>query len=81
MNNTQEQIRFTVNIVLGNDDEANFTYSIDGKEVTGGGVVRTKTAGVYTQYTAIHSLQTIQTEVQTRVSENPSRHRVLFDAR
>ena len=47
MNNTQEQIHFTVNIVLGSDDEANFTYSIDGKEVTGGGVVRTETAGIY----------------------------------
>ncbi|AQQ00459.1 DUF1888 domain-containing protein [Pseudoalteromonas aliena] len=47
MNNTQEQILFTVNIVLNSDDEANFTYSINGKEVTGGGVVRTETAGVY----------------------------------
>ncbi|TMP66967.1 DUF1888 domain-containing protein [Pseudoalteromonas sp. S1609] len=47
MNNTQEQIHFTVNIVLDNDGEANFTYSINGKEVTGGGVVRTETAGVY----------------------------------
>ena len=47
MNNTQEQINFTVNIVLSSDDEANFTYSIDGKEVTGGGVVRTETAGIY----------------------------------
>ncbi len=47
MNNTQELIHFTVNIVLGSDDEANFTYSIDGKEVTGGGVVRTETAGIY----------------------------------
>jgi len=47
MNNTQEQIQFTVKIVLGNDDKANFTYFIDGKEVTGGGVVRTETAGVY----------------------------------
>ena len=47
MNNTQEQIHFTVNIVLNSDDEANFTYSIDGKKVTGGGVVRTETAGIY----------------------------------
>ena len=47
MNNTQEQIHFTVNIVLGSDNEANFTYSIDGKNVTGGGVVRTETAGIY----------------------------------
>jgi len=47
MNNTQEQIHFTVNIVLGNDGEANFTYSINGNEVTGGGVVRTETAGIY----------------------------------
>ena len=47
MNNTQEQIHFTVKIVLDNDNEANFTYSIDGKEVTGGGVVRTETAGIY----------------------------------
>lgn len=47
MNNTQEQIHFTVKIVLGNDDKANFTYSIDDKEVTGGGVVRTETAGIY----------------------------------
>ena len=47
MNNTQEQIHFKVNIVLGNDGEANFTYSINGNEVTGGGVVRTETAGIY----------------------------------
>lgn len=47
MNNTQEQIHFTVKIVLGNDDKANFTYFIDGKEVTGGGIVRTETAGIY----------------------------------
>ena len=47
MNNTQEQIHFTVIIVLGNDGEANFTYSINGNEVTGGGVVRTETAGIY----------------------------------
>ena len=47
MNNTQEQIHFTVNIALGSDNEANFTYSVDGKEVTGGGVVRTETAGIY----------------------------------
>tara|TARA_B110000211_G_scaffold175749_1_gene198667 strand:- start:161 stop:544 length:384 start_codon:yes stop_codon:yes gene_type:complete len=47
MNNTQEQIHFTVKIVLDSDNEANFTYSIDGKEVTGGGVVRTETAGIY----------------------------------
>jgi|TARA_B100001059_G_scaffold143647_1_gene143596 hypothetical protein len=47
MNNTQEQIHFAVNIVLGSDDEANFTYSIDGKKVAGGGVVRTETAGIY----------------------------------
>ncbi|TMP75567.1 MULTISPECIES: DP-EP family protein [unclassified Pseudoalteromonas] len=47
MNNTQAQIHFTVNIVLGSDNEANFTYSIDGKNVTGGGVVRTETAGIY----------------------------------
>jgi hypothetical protein len=47
MNNTQEQIHFTVNIVLDSDGEANFTYSVDGKEVTGGGVVRTETAGIY----------------------------------
>ncbi len=47
MNNTQEQIHFTVNIVLGSDGEANFTYSIDGKKVTGGGIVRTETAGIY----------------------------------
>ena len=47
MNNTQEQIHFTVKIVLSNDDKANFTYFIDGKEVTGGGVVRTETTGVY----------------------------------
>ena len=47
MNNTQEQIHFTVNIVLSNDDKANFTYFIDNKEVTGGGVVRTETAGTY----------------------------------
>ncbi|EGI74319.1 hypothetical protein PH505_ah00380 [Pseudoalteromonas distincta] len=31
MNKTQEQINFTVNIVLDSDNEANFTYSIDGK--------------------------------------------------
>ena len=31
MNNTQEQIHFTVNIVLDSDGEANFTYSVDGK--------------------------------------------------
>lgn len=47
MNNTQEQIHFAVNIVLDNDGETNFTYSIDGKKVTGGGVVRTETAGIY----------------------------------
>ena len=47
MNNTQEKIHFTVNIVLDSDNEANFTYSIDGKKVTGGGVVRTETAGIY----------------------------------
>ena len=47
MNNTQEQINFTVKIALDNDGEANFTYSINGKEVTGGGVVRTETAGIY----------------------------------
>jgi len=47
MNNTQEQIHFTVNIVLDSDGEANFTYFIDGKEVTGGGIVRTETAGIY----------------------------------
>lgn len=47
MNNTQEQIHFEVNIVLDNDGEANFTYSINGNEVTGGGVVRTETAGIY----------------------------------
>ena len=47
MNNTQVQIHFTVKIVLDNDGEANFTYSIDGKKVTGGGVVRTETAGIY----------------------------------
>jgi len=47
MNNTQEQIHFTVNIVLDSDGEANFTYFIDAKEVTGGGVVRTETAGIY----------------------------------
>ena len=47
MNNTQEQIHFTVNIVLDSDGEANFTYSINDKEVTGGGVVRTETAGIY----------------------------------
>lgn len=47
MNNTQEKIHFTVNIVQGTDNEANFTYSINDKEVTGGGVVRTETAGIY----------------------------------
>ncbi|WP_193049074.1 DP-EP family protein [Pseudoalteromonas undina] len=40
-------MQFTVKIVLDNDDKANFTYFIDGKEVTGGGVVRTETAGIY----------------------------------
>jgi len=47
MNYTQEQIHFTVNIVLSSDDDTNFTYFINGKEVTGGGVVRTETAGIY----------------------------------
>lgn len=47
MNNTQEQIHFTVNIVLDSDDKANFTYSMNDKKATGGGVVRTETAGIY----------------------------------
>ncbi|MDN3376922.1 MULTISPECIES: DP-EP family protein [unclassified Pseudoalteromonas] len=47
MNTTQEQINFTVNIELDSNDKANFTYFKDNKEVTGGGVVRTETAGIY----------------------------------
>ena len=47
MDNTQEQIHFTVNIELDSNDNANFTYFKDNKEVSGGGVVRTETAGIY----------------------------------
>ena len=47
MNNTQEQINFTVNIELDNNNNANFTYFRDNKEVSGGGVVKTETAGIY----------------------------------
>ncbi|MBE0376126.1 DP-EP family protein [Pseudoalteromonas prydzensis] len=47
MNNTQEHINFTVNIELDSSNNANFTYFRDNKEVTGGGVVRTETAGIY----------------------------------
>lgn len=48
MNNNQELINFTVQIELDSNDSANFTYFRDGKEVSGGGVVRTDTAGIYT---------------------------------
>ncbi|CAM4094568.1 DP-EP family protein [Pseudoalteromonas ostreae] len=47
MNNTQNLIHFTVNIELNSNNSANFTYFIDNKEVSGGGVVRTETAGIY----------------------------------
>lgn len=47
MNNTQNLIHFTVNIELDSNDSANFTYFRDNKEVSGGGVVRTETAGIY----------------------------------
>lgn len=47
MNNTQEQINFTVNIELDSNNNANFTYFRDNKEVSGGGVVKTETAGIY----------------------------------
>lgn len=47
MDNTQEQIHFTIKIVLGSDGKANFTYFIGDNKVTGGGIVRTKTAGIY----------------------------------
>ncbi|WP_166420185.1 DP-EP family protein [Pseudoalteromonas sp. Z1A8] len=46
MNNNQEQINFTVNIEL-NNNEAIFSYSRGGKPATGGGIVRTETAGIY----------------------------------
>ncbi|MFU2508019.1 DP-EP family protein [Pseudoalteromonas sp. ASV78] len=47
MNNTQNLIHFTVNIELDSSNNANFTYFKDNKEVSGGGVVRTETAGIY----------------------------------
>ncbi|WP_350606340.1 DP-EP family protein [Pseudoalteromonas sp. MER144-MNA-CIBAN-0113] len=47
MDSSQEQINFTVNIELDSNDNANFTYFKDNKEVSGGGVVRTETAGIY----------------------------------
>lgn len=47
MSTTQEQINFTVNIELNSNNSANFTYFRDNKEVSGGGVVRTETAGIY----------------------------------
>ena len=46
MNNTLENVDFQVNIKL-NNSEAIFSYTKNGEPATGGGVVRTETAGNY----------------------------------
>lgn len=46
MNNTLENVNFQVNIKL-NNGEAIFSYTKNGEPATGGGVVRTETAGNY----------------------------------
>ena len=46
MNNTLENVDFQVNIKL-NNGEAIFSYIKNGEPATGGGVVRTETAGNY----------------------------------
>lgn len=45
---TLEKVNFQVHIELNDKKEAVFSYTKNGKDVTGGGMVRTETAGTYT---------------------------------
>ena len=48
MNTTLEKVDFQVHIELNDNKEAVFSYKKDGKDVTGGGIVRSEIAGTYT---------------------------------
>ncbi|GAB0110292.1 MULTISPECIES: DP-EP family protein [Pseudoalteromonas] len=45
---TLEKVDFQVHIELNDNKEAVFSYKKNGEDVTGGGMVRTETAGTYT---------------------------------
>lgn len=48
MNTTLEKVDFQVNIELNDNKEAVFSYTKNGKDVTGGGIVRSEITGTYT---------------------------------